>query len=682
MIQDKFLMALVCVGVFVVSLPSTHLQATDTGDTIFIKSIVELAEYAGRDDVLIKMKAGTYTLDNKEISKNIVLKKYSGGKSPSDYKVSALLHFSGNNSSYNLQGVEINISSALHRAFGQNHIYEVFVTGNKNKIHGLKVRDVGVEHPHFGAIMLHVMGDSNVISEVDLYIHGSSPYGYGHLLGKGGNALVKLHKHSSLLVTGQNTKLLACKVVTHGFGHGIVMQGAINTLIQDCYVEGKMRPTNEMLAETAGLAFDVGFKSDYPPGKIMPDEIKALSEDGIRSYPRGYLNGRKTKGITVINCTVKNMRSGFDLSANLPPTKIIRSTAIGCQEKGFSIGTDGVIEDSKGDALYGPLITFVGNKIENCKVELALIDTVSEYQVYRLAEINGSGHHITLHNYQGKKRSLKSPIVFGESFWDDVHRFRKPDAPHGSFAGAKNIKLFNYTGMPVKLNDLTINCSISNAVSTKQTEVINAGVGGNTSSDLLKRIDEDVLVHQPDLVLLMVGTNDMLNSRKMIGYEEYTSNMEVLIKKIETSGSELLLISSIPADSTYLFTRHDKRLFKESPNQKIDSIGKIVEQLAMENLIYFFDLNAEFKQLNLPLHNRDMLIRNVKNSGKTDGVHPTALGYRFIAENVYHFLKENKLIGEAKKIICYGDSITRGGGNGANYPAYLGELISDSSKSR
>ncbi len=659
-----------------------HLQAAITGDTIVIQSIEELAEFAAKDDVLIKMKAGTYALDNTQTSRNISLKKYSKGKPPSDYNISTLLHFSGNNSSYKLDGVVINISSELHKTFGRNHIYEVFVTGNNNHIDGLKLRDVGDEHPHYGAIMLHVMGDNNVISGADLYVHGSSPYGYGHLLGKGANSLVKLHKHSSLLVSGQNTKLLGCKVVTRGFGHGIVMQGAVNTLIQDCYVEGEMRPTNEMLAETEGLAFDVGFKSDYPPGKILPDEIKALSEDGIRTYPRGGLNGRRTKGVTVINCTVKNMRSGFDLSANLPPTKIIGSTAMGCQEKGFSIGTNGVIEDSKGDALYGPLITFVGKNVKNCRVELALIDTVSEYPVPRLAEINGSGHHITLRNHQRKKRSLDSPIVFGESFWDDVHRFRKPNAPHGSFAGAENIKLFNYTGMPVRLNDLAINCSISNAVSTPQTKVINAGVGGNTTRDLLKRIDRDVLEHRPDLVILMVGTNDMLNSKKMIGYGEYASNVEVLMKKIKTSGSELVLMSPIPADSVYLFTRHEKHLFKQSPNQKIDSIGKLVEKLAMDKQVYFFDLNAEFKQLNLPQHNRDLLIRNVKNSGKADGVHPTALGYRLMAQNVYHFLKENKLIEEGKKIICFGDSITRGGGKGANYPAYLGELISELHKSK
>ncbi|EOR92740.1 esterase [Arcticibacter svalbardensis MN12-7] len=643
-------------------------------DTIFINSVEKLAEYAEKSNVLVKMKPGEYTIKSVSIGKLSVFKYGENNNKKGDFSIGSLIHFSGNNSSYFLTGVTLNLDTKLHKNYGKSEFAEFLVSGNNNYIEGLKAKDVGDDVPANRIQMLTIMGDDNTIKNADLVIQGSSPYGYGHLLGKGGGALVPLHKHSILLVEGTNTKLIGCKVVTHAYGHAIFMQGAVNTLIQDCYVEGKMRSTNEMLAETSGLAFNVGFKSDYPPGKILANEMKSLSEDGIRSYPTGGLSGRRTQGITVINCTVKNMRSGFDLSANLSPTKITNSTAIGCQEKAFSIGTNGVIENSKGDALYGPLITFVGNDVKNCKVELELIDSTSEYAVARLAEINGSGHNITIRNYQNKKRSVASPIVFGESFWDDVHRYRNPTDPQGTYAGAANIKLFNYTGMPVRLNDLAINCTVSNTENTIN-KVVNAGIGGNATSDLLKRVDKDVVANKPDLVIMMVGTNDMLNSNKMVDYKTYTANLEKLIKKIKSAGSKLVLMSPIPADSIYLFSRHDKSLFSETPNQKIDQVGKIVKTLAAENNVLFYDLNAEFKAQNLPLHNQDILISNEKNSGKKDGVHPTALGYRFIAQNVYFFLKAKGLLDPNQKIICFGDSITRGGGQGANYPTYLSELL-------
>ena len=60
-------------------------------------------------------------------------------------------------------------------------------------------------------------------------------------------------------------------------------------------------------------------------------------------------------------------------------------------------------------------------------------------------------------------------------------------------------------------------------------------------------------------------------------------------------------------------------------------------------------------------------------------MHPTPLGYRFIAESVYQFLKEKGLLKPGWKIICFGDSITRGGGskNKNNYPSYLSQLVND-----
>jgi lysophospholipase L1-like esterase len=42
-------------------------------------------------------------------------------------------------------------------------------------------------------------------------------------------------------------------------------------------------------------------------------------------------------------------------------------------------------------------------------------------------------------------------------------------------------------------------------------EIINAGAGGNTVVNLLRRLDDDVLAHEPDGVFVMVGGNDALS---------------------------------------------------------------------------------------------------------------------------------------------------------------------------
>jgi lysophospholipase L1-like esterase len=42
-------------------------------------------------------------------------------------------------------------------------------------------------------------------------------------------------------------------------------------------------------------------------------------------------------------------------------------------------------------------------------------------------------------------------------------------------------------------------------------ELINAGEGGNTVINLLRRVDDEVLAHMPDAVFLMVGGNDAVS---------------------------------------------------------------------------------------------------------------------------------------------------------------------------
>lgn len=430
------------------------------GAPVEIDSLKELAAFAQRDDVSVRLKPGVYELNDPSIGQELDMKLYKGDTPTRDYPAAALILFSGNRSTYDLSGSEIRLDTKLHQAFGTRKLFEVFVTGDNNIIEGLKVRDVGDHVPTGSAIMLTVMGDNNTIREADLYIHGSYPYGYGHLLGKGGNPIVPHHKHSSLLVAGKNTNLIGCRVVTRAFGHGIVMQGAVDTLIKDCYVEGELRTTDDMLKETSGPAFDAGFKCDYPPGEIISGQIKCLAEDGIRTYEYGHLVGRKTERVTVVGCVIKNMRSGVSLGVEVGPSRVIDTTVIGCRERGYCIGTNGIIEGCKGDAMYGPLLTFVGRSAKNCVIELELVDTVSDIEFPRLLEVNGEGHRITLRNHEGKKRSKPKPIVFGESDWGDIHLFRAPDSDPANYSGAINCTLINETGLPVVLSDLAEDCVV------------------------------------------------------------------------------------------------------------------------------------------------------------------------------------------------------------------------------
>lgn len=217
-----------------------------------------------------------------------------------------------------------------------------------------------------------------------------------------------------------------------------------------------------------------------------------------------------------------------------------------------------------------------------------------------------------------------------------------------------------------------------------QTVILNKGVSGNTSTDLIKRLDIDLLNENPDLVILMVGTNDMLNSKKFVSYENYGKNLDKIVKQIKSINAQVLMMSPPTVDSVYLYMRHDKNAFIETPNVKLQKAKEIVEQIAMENHVLFLDVNSIFKAMGLPLHNEDDYVRNKKNSNVEDGVHLTAFGYKFLAENVYSYLESQNLMNTYSNIICFGDSLTKGSGakgagsiTGKNYPSVLYALFNN-----
>ncbi len=213
-------------------------------------------------------------------------------------------------------------------------------------------------------------------------------------------------------------------------------------------------------------------------------------------------------------------------------------------------------------------------------------------------------------------------------------------------------------------------------------KIKNKGIGGNSTIDLLARVENDVISEKPGFVILMIGINDMLNSNKMISIENYSSNLDSLIHRFKENNINVLLVSPPPVDSVYLFQRHDRELFLEEPNKKLEKISKILKEKALEKDLSFVDIFTRFSEMGIPIHNQDKVIRNVFNSGSPDGVHPTPVGYQLIAQEIFNALVTDGRIIRHKKIVCLGDSITFGAHvagegtvSGETYPAYLNELI-------
>ena len=404
--------------------------------TVTVSSLKEMLPYLGQDNVDLMLEPGTYTIDATDVAAG-------------DFG-NPLLLFSGNNSTYDFTGVTLKVNTDVFMAFGNESVNELGITGNNNVLKNLTMIDDGTvnDRPYRTALNILMDGESNRVEGFHVTVKGSYPYGYGDTFGKGSGYVIKHFKHSACLVRGNSNHLKNCTFIHRAYGHGIFMQGAVGALIEGCYVEGEVRSTDDMLAETSGPAYDKNFGTVWgyklPAGYMM-----SLQEDGIRTYTSGttVINGitytdRSTSDITVRNCTVKYMRSGLSLTLGSGFKNAEGCTVIGC-ETGYGL-RGGSIVNCSGDAVYGPVYSNAYDTDKNLNVDITVLPASDPYYngSQCLAYIGGSGHNITL---KGSKayvdQNLQVQIGGARNF------VRTRDDGYA----ASNIKIYNLTAYPLFL---------------------------------------------------------------------------------------------------------------------------------------------------------------------------------------------------------------------------------------
>lgn len=222
----------------------------------------------------------------------------------------------------------------------------------------------------------------------------------------------------------------------------------------------------------------------------------------------------------------------------------------------------------------------------------------------------------------------------------------------------------------------------SDIIGQQRACVINKGIGGNNSFDLLRRVHRDVLELKPDLVIVLVGTNDLMNTKKMVPADQFIQNLEQLTDTLTFHDMEVVVVSPPPVDEKYLFERHDSTMFNMPPNTILSHAAAAIKELSQRKGYLFVDLFHDLSSKGIPDHNKDEIIVNITNSGKNDGVHLTKTGNVLLAQLIFNTIIEKYGSLKGKRIVCFGDSLTfgafmegEGTTNGNTYPAVLKKLI-------
>lgn len=119
---------------------------------------------------------------------------------------------------------------------------------------------------------------------------------------------------------------------------------------------------------------------------------------------------------------------------------------------------------------------------------------------------------------------------------------------------------------------------------------IHAGIGGNTSADMLKRINADVIRRKPTWVFFSCGVNDSPNpaaDNPGVPLDKYVKNVSTIFDKLDKTGAKIVVLSQTP-------------VMEDDPNYganiNLVSYNAELKRMALERKYIYLDPGAAIRK--------------------------------------------------------------------------------------
>lgn len=249
--------------------------------------------------------------------------------------------------------------------------------------------------------------------------------------------------------------------------------------------------------------------------------------------------------------------------------------------------------------------------------------------------------------------------------------------------GASNIRKFSYPGQ--------LQSILNERSKDKTFEVINLGLPGINSSQVLHRLKKYISDYQPDILIVMVGINDPLNLEESNIMHYYNKNalsklflgIEVMLDRLRVIRflklTLLPLIYSNPEENKQINTTFpanpDTAGYNWDEKHEIPDAAKLlaiyytlneniikIVQTALDNNVnimlmrYHIQgwfrmssmINHIYSQFDIPIVDNGSLFERAEKKGLQviwkDRWHPNDLGYSLIARNIYNKMVSLELV--------------------------------------
>jgi lysophospholipase L1-like esterase len=166
--------------------------------------------------------------------------------------------------------------------------------------------------------------------------------------------------------------------------------------------------------------------------------------------------------------------------------------------------------------------------------------------------------------------------------------------------------------------------------SLRNYEIINRGVGGETTARALLRLKHDVLDLDPDIVVIQIGVNDLkaigvFPSQESQIIDQCQANLQKMIDTICAAGIHPVVLTIFPTGNVSFFRRP---IWSERINVAISKINEWIRTLH----------SSEVAVVDCDLVLKDM--QGVRKEFFTDWLHLNENGYRFLNDVVQLAIEE------------------------------------------
>ena len=165
--------------------------------------------------------------------------------------------------------------------------------------------------------------------------------------------------------------------------------------------------------------------------------------------------------------------------------------------------------------------------------------------------------------------------------------------------------------------------------------VINAGIGGISAKASLERMDSQVLSHNPDLIIVCFGLNDV-NSP----LEDYISSLEEIFEKGLKSGAEVIFMTpnmlntTVADDTAEKFYEYAIKTAKMQNEGRMDMFMDAAVSLAGRMNVKVCDCYKEWKKLSQTQDVTYLLANRIN--------HPTKEMHELFAQKLFETIFEEK----------------------------------------